>query len=280
MSTFTVARDDFRNARRSYIVLGVIGVFTALTALIFAAEIDIYDDPYRVLFDVLFFVSFVFPLLLAPLAYLSIAGDRTSGAIKYAMGLPNSRAEYFAGKFLSRFGVGAAAIVLSVVVGFVVSLLFFVSAPDVLRFATFAGITLLYTFTFVSMFVAISASTASRSRAMFGTLGLYFVLIVFWFGFLPLLNLGTLLDTVESLLGVSVSEDARNYVAIFSPGTAYLQTCKAVFGGVLDQYESFRQFETGDELYAQTWFTALVMLAWGVGSLAVGYVQFRRSELG
>lgn len=280
MSTFTVARDDFRNARRSYIVLGVIGVFTALTALIFVSEIDIYDDPYRVLFDVLFFVSFVFPLLLAPLAYLSIAGDRDSGTIKYAMGLPNSRAEYFAGKFLSRFGVGAAAIVLSIVVGFAISLVFFVSTPDVVRFATFAGINLLYTFTFVSMFVAISASTGSRSRAMFGTLGLYFVLIVFWFGFLPLLNVGTLLDTVESLLGVTVSEDARSYIGLASPGTAYLQTCKAVFTGVLGQYESFGQFSTGDELYAQTWFTALVMLAWGVGSLAVGYLQFRRSELG
>jgi ABC-2 type transport system permease protein len=279
MSTFTVARDDFRNARRSYIVLGVIGVFTALTALIFVSEMDFYE-PYRTLFDVLFFVSFVFPLLLAPLAYLCIAGDRTSGAIKFAMGLPNSRREYFAGKFLSRFGVGAAAILVSVAVGFLISLLFFSPGPDVVRFLTFAAISLLYTFTFVSMFVAVSASTASRSRAMFGALGLYFVLIVFWFGFLPLLNVQTALDTVGGLLGVTISEDTRNYVAIFSPGTAYLQTSKAVFTGVLGEYEGFQQFATEDELYAETWFTALVMLAWGVGSLAVGYVQFTRSELG
>lgn len=279
MSTFTVAKDDFRNARRSYIVLAVIGVFTALTALIFFSEMDFYE-PYRTLFDVLFFVSFVFPLLLAPLAYLCIAGDRVSGSIKYAMGLPNSRAEYFAGKFLSRFGVGAAAVLLSLLVGFVISLLFFSPGPDVGRFATFAAINLLYTFTFVSMFVAISASTRSRSRAMFGALGAYFLLIVFWFGFLPLLNVQTLLNTVESVLGVTISDDARTYIAIASPGTAYLQTCKAVFTGVLDQYESFGQFSTEDELYAKTWFTALVMLAWGVGSLALGYLQFKRSELG
>jgi len=279
MSTFTVARDDFRNARRSYIVLGVIGVFTALTALIFVSEMDFYE-PYRTLFDVLFFVSFVFPLLLAPLAYLCIAGDRTSGAIKYAMGLPNSRAEYFAGKFLSRFGVGAAAVLLAVAVGFLISLVAFSPGPDLGRFLTFAAINVLYTFTFVSMFVAVSASTASRSRAMFGALGLYFVLIVFWFGFLPLLNVNTLLNTVESLLGVTLSEDTRSYVALASPGTAYLQTCKEVFVGVLGEYESFQQFSTGDELYAQTWYTALVMLVWGVGSLAVGYVQFARSELG
>mgnify|MGYP006281375169 FL=1 len=43
MSTYTVLRDDFRNARRSSVVLGVIGVFTVLTALVFVSEIDIYD---------------------------------------------------------------------------------------------------------------------------------------------------------------------------------------------------------------------------------------------
>lgn len=279
MSTLTVAKDDFRNARRSYIVVGVIGLFTGLTALIFLSEMDFYE-PYRTLFDVLFFVSFVLPLLLAPLAYLCIAGDRESGAIKYAMGLPNSRGEYFAGKFLSRFGVAAAAVLAAVLVGFVVSLVAFSPAPDVARFVLFAGITLLYACTFVSLFVAVSASTKSRSRAMFGALGLYFVLIVFWFGFLPLLNLSTLLNAVGDLLGVTITDETQSYVAVLSPGTAYLQTSKAAFGGVLDQYDAFQQFGTEDELYAETWFTALIMLAWSVGSLAVGYLRFQRSELG
>jgi ABC-2 type transport system permease protein len=282
MSTLTVAKDDFRNARRSYIVVGVIGLFAGLTALIFLSEMDFYE-PYRTLFDVLFFVSFVLPILLAPLAYLSIAGDRESGAIKYAMGLPNSRGEYFAGKFLSRFGVAAAAVLLAVLAGFVISLAAFSPSPDVARFALFAGITLLYAFTFVSLFVAVSASTKSRSRAMFGALGLYFVLIVFWFGFLPLLNMPTLLSAIGDLLGVTITEDTQSYVAVLSPGTAYLQTSKQVFVGVLDQYpgpQDFGQFASGDELYAQTWFTALIMLAWSLGSLAVGYLQFERSELG
>lgn len=279
MSTFTVAWDDFRNARRSQIVLAVIGVFTGLVSLIFLSEMDFYE-PYRTLFDVMVFVAFVFPLFLAPLAYLCITGDRVSGAIKYAMGLPNSREQYFAGKLLSRFGVAAAAILLSVVVGFLIAGVAFDTFPDPARFATFAGISLLYTLSFVGLFVAISAATTSRSRAMFGAIGAYFLLIPFWFGFLPLLNLETLVSTLTDFVGVTLSDETQTYIGLLSPATAYLQASKEVFVGVLGEYDSFQQFETGDELYAQTWFSVLVMLTWALGSLALGYLQFKRTELG
>ncbi|WP_136717027.1 ABC transporter permease [Halorientalis salina] len=279
MGAYTVARDDFTNARRSYIVLGVIGVFTALVGLIFAAEMNIYDDPYRVLWDVSALVAFVFPLVLAPLVYLSIAGDRISGRIKFSMGLPNSRLDYVTGKLWSRLGTAAAAVLLGVLVGFVIALATYATTPDPLRFLTFAGVTLMYTLTFVSVFLAISAATTSRARAMFGALGAYFVLVVFWFGFFPLVNLRTVLDAVGSLLGTELSETARGYLTMLSPGPAYLQSTELVYGGVLDQYDVFGQFE-GDEPYDQSWFALLVMVGWTAVSLAVGYLAFDRSELG
>ncbi|MFD1586609.1 ABC transporter permease [Halorientalis brevis] len=280
MGTYTVARDDFTNARRSYIVLGVIGVFTALVGLIFASEISIYDDPYRVLWDVSILVSFVFPLFLAPLVYLSIAGDRISGTIKFSMGLPNSRLEYFAGKLVSRFGTAAAAVLSGLFVGFVVSLATYANTPSPVRFATFAAVTIVYALTFVSIFLAISAATTSRARAMFGALGAYFVLVVFWFGFFPLVNLQTVLDAVGSLLGTEISETTRDYLTVLSPGTAYLRATEPVYAGVMDQYDTFAQFEDSGELYGQPWFTLLVMLGWTALSLAVGYRSFDRSELG
>jgi len=280
MGVYTVARDDFRNVRRSSIVLAVVGVFTALMALIFFAEMDIYDEPYRTLFDAVAFISFVFPLFLAPLCYLSIAGDRISGTITYVMGLPNRRWEYFAGKFFSRFGVAAAAVVLGTAVGFAIAAVTFVDFPDVERFLTFGGVSLLYALAFVSLFIAISAGAPSRSRAMFGALGAYFLLIPFWFGFLPFINLPTALDTVASLPGVTLSETTRTYIGFVSPATAYLQASKAVFTGVIDQYPAFQQFNTDDKMYAELWFNAVVLLSWSVISLAVGYVSFKRSELG
>ncbi|HKL27956.1 MAG TPA: ABC transporter permease subunit [Natrialbaceae archaeon] len=281
MGIYTVARDDFRNARRSSIVLGVIGVFAALMALIFLAEMDIYDDPYRTLFDALFFVSLVLPLLLAPLCYLSIAGDRISGTITYVMGLPNRRWEYFAGKFLSRFAVAAAAIALSTAVGFAIAAVTFANVPSIRRFLIFGGVSLLYALAFSSLFVAISAGAPSRSRAMFGAIGAYFVLIVFWFGFFPFIRLSVLLDTIADLPWVTLSETTRAYIEAVSPGTAYLQGTKPVFSGVMGEYEAFeRSFRTSDELHTEFWFNALVLLAWSAVSLTVGYLSFRRSELG
>lgn len=280
MSVYTVARDDFKNARRSYVVLGVIGVFAAFVALIFASEVSVYDNPYRTLFDVSALVAFAFPLFLAPLAYLSITGDRESGAIKYAMGLPNSRGEYFLGKLCSRLGVGLAAVVLGVLVGFVIAFAAFTNTPEITRFLWFAALTLLFTFSFVGLFVAVSASTAKRSRAMLGVFGLYFLLIPFWFGFFPVISLQTLLESVASLLGFTISESTGATIAALSPATAYLDGTEVVYRGVIQGDRTLMMNFAGDEFYNQLWFNALVMAAWGTLGLLAGFLKFRTSELG
>jgi ABC-2 type transport system permease protein len=284
VSLLTVARDDFTNARRSYAVLGVVGVLTALVALIFVAEIGVYDDPFRALFDVSFFLFLVFPIVLAPLTYLAIAGDRDGGAIKYAMGLPNSRAEYVFGKLVSRLGVTRAAVVLAVGVGFLVALATFVNAPDAVIFAKFAAVSLLFAFAFVGIYVGISAVTASRSRAMLGVFGAYFVLVPFWFGFLPVISLTELLGTLADVLGVTLSQNTTQFVQALSPATAYLYSTEVVYQSVLPSptYQGMTATfaDVPDEIYRQFWFNALVMFAWGAGSMLVGYLSFRRSELG
>ncbi|MFB6071747.1 MAG: ABC transporter permease subunit [Halobacterium sp.] len=283
MSLRTVARDDFTNARRSYVVLGVVGVFTALVALILGADSGHHAHPYRGLFDVSFFVFLVLPIIVAPLAYLAIAGDRDGGAIKYAMGLPNTRSEYVLGKFLSRLSVAVAAVLAALAVGFLVAAATYQEAPAPMRFVRFGVVSLLCVFSFVGIYVGISAATASRSRAMLGVFGAYFLLVPFWFGFLPVIGLPALLDTAADLLGTTLTEDTRAFVRSLSPATSYLFGTKFVYAGLFPTpYEAMNQ-QIGtapDEIYTQFWFNSLVMLAWGAGSLLVGYVSFRRSELG
>lgn len=281
MSVYTVARDDFKNTRRSYIVLGVIGAVAALVTLIFSFESTIYPNPYRTLFDVSAFIAFVYPMLLAPLAYLAIAGDRESGAIKYVMGLPNSRTEYFLGKLLSRLGVGLAAIVFGVFAGFVIALATYTNTPDLMRFLWFAAVSLLFTVSFTSLIVAVSASTEKRSRAMLGVFGLYFLFVPFWFGFFPVINIDTLVETVASLFGVTLSETVRGVITTLSPSVAYLQITEIVYQGIpLGDSSRIAQTFAGDEFYQTFWYNALVMVAWGVVGLLAGFFTFRRSELG
>lgn len=283
MSLYTVLRDDFTNARRSYAVLGVVGALTALVALVFVSEITVYDHPYRVLFDVSFLLFLVFPVVLAPLTYLAIAGDRDSGAITYALGLPNSRAEYVLGKFASRLAVAVAAVTLAVVVGYAVAAVAYATAPDPVRFAWFLAVSLLAAFAFAGIYVGISAVTASRSRAMLGVFGAYFLLVPFWFGFLPVVGLPDLLNTLADLLGTTIASDTQQFIRALSPATSYLFSTEVVYRGLFPTpYEGLNQ-QVGnapDEVYTELWFNALVMVAWGAVSLLVGYLSFRRSELG
>lgn len=281
MGTYTVARDDFRNTRRSYVVLAVLGVFASLVGLIFVSEISIYDDAYRALFDVSALIAFVFPLFVAPLTYLAIAGDRSRGSIKYVLGLPNTRLEYFLGKYLSRASVAVAAVLLATLVGFAIASLKYTNGADPVRFGKFAGISALYTLSMVGIFLGLSAMMAGRSRAMFAVIGAYFLLVPFWFGLLPVVNVGTIIDTLASVLNVTVSESTREMIQILSPGTAYLQATEVVYSGVMDQYPAFSTFHPeSDFLARETWVSVLVLIGWALVGPLVGYLKFRGSELG
>lgn len=283
MSFTTVLRDDFKNTRRSSIVLAVIGILTAFVALIVYSVADFHPDAFRALFDVSFFFFLVFPLILIPLTYLSVAGDRERGSIKHALGLPNTRAEYVFAKFTSRASVAVAAVFVSTAVALVLGVALYENTIDPLRFVKFALITGLFVASLTAVFVACSTMTASRSRAMFGVITAYFLLGPFWFGFLPIVNLTAVIETVADTVGVSLSDTTLAYIRFSSPTTAYLAGLEPVYSGVIDpeMYPRVAQnYAGGDELYNQPWFNYLVMTAWGTIALGLSYARFRVAELG
>lgn len=284
MSLTTVVRDDFTNTRRSYVVLGVIGVLTGFVALITYSVADFHPDAFRALFDVSFFFFLVFPLILVPLTYLAVAGDRERGSIKHTLGLPNSRAEYVLGKFTSRASVAVTASLLASFVAFLVGLVMYSEPIQPLRFVKFALISALFVTSLTAIFVACSTITSRRSRAMFGVIGLYFLLGPFWFGFLPVVNLETVVTTIADTLGTTVSDTTFRYIQFSSPTTAYLAGLEPVYEGVIGtgEYPQITQNyqAEGDELYTKNWYNWLTMTAWGAVALGLSYVRFRVAELG
>jgi ABC-2 type transport system permease protein len=284
VSFTTILRDDFRNTRRSYVVLGVIGVLAAFVGLIVYSVESNHDDAFRALFDVSFFFFLVFPLILVPLTYLSIAGDRERGSIKHALGLPNSRAEYLFGKFVSRAAVAVAAVLVATAVAAVLGLALYTDPIDPVRFAWFAAVSALFVASLAGIFVACSALTSRRSRAMFGVIAAYFVLGPFWFGFLPVVSLQAVVDTLADLLGTSVSEETFAYIQFSSPTTAYLAGLEPVYDGIIGsgEYPRIDQNYGGDsdELYAKSWYNWLTMTAWAAVALGLSYARFRVAELG
>jgi ABC-2 type transport system permease protein len=284
MSFGTVVRDDFKNTRRSYVVLGVIGVLAALTGLIVYAVESNHPDAFRSLFDVSFFFFLVVPLIMIPLTYLSIAGDRERGSIKHTLGLPNSRAEYVVGTFVSRASVAVAAVLFSTVVAAILGVALYTNPIDPVRFVWFGAVTSLFVVSLTGIFVACSALTKRRSRAMFGVIFAYFLLGPFWFGFLPIVSLETVISFIDDIAGTSIAETALDNITFSSPITAYLAGLEPVYEGVIGngEYPSVDQNYggDGDQIYAQNWYSWLVMVVWGVVPLAVSYVRFRVAELG
>ena len=286
MSFGTVVRDDFKNTRRSYVVLGVIGVLAAFVALIVYGDsnVDAYNDAFRALFDVSFFFFLVLPLLLIPLTYLSVAGDRERGSIKHTLGLPNSRAEYVFGKFASRVSVAIAAILVATVVAAILGIALYPNPIDPIRFVWFGAISALFAASMTAIFVALSTLTKRRSRAMFGVIAAYFVLGPFWLGFFPVVSLDTIIQTATDLFGVSVSDTQIEFIQSSSPTTAYLGGLEPVYDGIIGtgEYASIdsNYGNQADELYTKNWYNWLVMVAWGTVALLVSYVRFRVAELG
>ncbi|MFB6141267.1 MAG: ABC transporter permease subunit [Halosimplex sp.] len=282
MSATSVARTDFRSIRRSYVVVGVVAAFAAVVALAFVGSSEVHPHPVRTTYGLSALVAWALPLLLAPLAYLAIAGDRARGTITYHLGLPNSRAAYFRGKYVTRAGVAAATAALGVAVAFVVALATYEHAPDPGRFLVFGALSTLFALAMVGVFVAVSASVASRSRAMVGVVGAYFLLSAFWVGPLPVLNLRTALDAVAALPGVTVSESARALVGSLSPAGAYFNLLPdLVWANAPAQYTVFEQFAgRPDYLGYEPWFDLMVLGVWTVGAPLVGYLRFRSAELG
>jgi ABC-2 type transport system permease protein len=284
VSLTTVLRDDFTNTRRSYVVLGVVAVLTGFVALITYSVADYHEDAFRALFDVSFFFFLVFPLILVPLTYLAIAGDRERGSIKHTLGLPNSRAEYVFGKFLSRAGVALAAVFIATAVALLLGVGMYSEPIQPMRFVWFALISGLFVVSLTGIFVACSTITSRRSRAMFGVIGAYFLLGPFWFGFLPVVSLQSVVTTLADLVGAEVSETTFAYIQFSSPTTAYLSGLEPVYDGIVGtgEYPRIdRNYQgSSDELYAETWYNWLTMAAWGTVTLVLSYARFRVAELG
>ena len=284
MSFTTVLRDDFKNTRRSHVVLGVIAALTGFVSLITYSDAEFHADAFRALFDVAFFFFLVFPLILVPLTYLAVAGDRERGSIKHALGLPNTRAEYVLGKYASRTAVAIAAVFVSVLAAFLIGIGMYETTIAVERFVVFAAISSLFVASMTAIFVAISTLASKRSRAMFGVIGAFFLLGPFWFGILPVVSLQSVVTNIADFLGLEPSQTTFNYVRFGSPATAYLAGLQPVFDGALDpeQYprltETYRS--TSDELYAEAWYNYAIMTAWGALALGASYVRFRVAELG
>jgi len=277
MSWTAIARRDFRNARRSRVLALAIGLFVLLVAVVMATTSSGDGNAAMdALWNLQGIVIFLMPIVMLVVAYLSVAGERETGRIKYLVGLPNRRWEVIVGKFVSRTAVAALAVVLSMAVGVVIIAIRFSSVPagDI---ALMTGFMLVFAAVYVGIAVGISALTATRARAMGGVIGFYVFFTVFWVA--PGVNPEDSVSyIVEALLGLSAKPNLYEFLIYLSPSFAY---SRLVNGTIFQRAQDGAEVvDPGAPFYLQEPFMLVILIGWTIVALGLGYWRFRDAELG
>lgn len=281
MSALDVARKDFVAAGRSRSLWAVATLLGLLTALIAYGYQGYQLTPRQTVLGLFVTLGTVFGLLLPIVAlvasYMSIAGERESGGVKFLLGLPNTRRDVFVGKLASRLAVVTSGVTFMFVTATAVATTRHGTLPVGTVLGVFA-VSLLYAAVFVAIAVALSASVAERSRAIAASVGAYFLLVVLYV--IPGVSVAGIVRFLHrTMLGFERNVDLYDAVAYTSPFTAYRKAINLVVPATAER-PVFRRMEgetlpayLGDEL------SLLVFAVWLVGPLAVGYCRFEGAEL-
>ncbi|MFC6962499.1 ABC transporter permease subunit [Halocatena marina] len=279
MSIAGVVRKDLLDVRRSNLVRGVGLLYLAFTVLFFwGTGTTGATDMYMSLWMMIAIAILIIPLIALVAAYLSVAGERQSGNLKFLLSYPNNRRDVVIGKLVARSTVVAVAIAFAYAVGLAVAMYYY---PEVFigDFVAFVGLTLLYALVYVSIAVAISAATSTRSRAMGASIAVWFVLNVFW-NFLPI-QPRTVVSFVADKLGTTVSTNIKDLVWALSPTGAYMNSMQLVFPDSYIRQIGQRQWlDPNTPFYLDGWFMLVILAVWLVVPLLLGYWRFERADLG
>lgn len=282
MSVTGVMRKDLLDVRRAKIVWFVGLLFTLVTVLFFY-QINVngglpeIPNVLLALWNLVFVGALFIPAIALVAAYLSIAGERESGSIKFLLSTPIDRRELVVGKFLSRTTVVSVSLLVAFLVTAGLSAVWF----DELKAGTFAavaGLTTLYALSYVAVAVAISASTSSRSRAMGGALGFYFVTnLLVIFGNLSIR--GLLEYVLNELIGLSVGQDPLQFLSmLISPTQSYIVSTSLAFP---EQFLRFQGQNMGESAwYVQGEMGLALLCGWVVVPLLLGIWRFDRANIG
>ncbi len=275
----TVAKYDFENSRRSFMLWGVVGVFLALVLLLTVVPGLLSGD-----ISGEFVVTFITPVagIFVPLtaviaSYLSIAGERESGQMNILLSLPPSRRDVVLGKFLGRTAVVLGAVVVAFVVALVASLALYDGFP-VVSFLMTMALTGLLGLAFVGIAVGISSMSTTRTRAMAPAVG---VVILFatgiWGGLMQAINI-----VADLGFDTTVDPEIIDLLRFLSPSQAYSRLFnRLVEPRLAESAGGTAQLAdlSGQAFFVQDWFVFLLLAAWVVVPVVVGYLRFNEADL-
>jgi ABC-2 type transport system permease protein len=296
MSWQAVASKDFEDVIRSWMLWAIVGVFTLMMGIIAVGIVSggtsdaSAEQVYR-LFSTLG-GEFLIPLTSLVVGYMAITGERESGGLRVLFGLSHNRFDIFVGKVYSRvLTMITASVVLVAVTAGLILLAF--GSIELGVFLGFTGLTLLFAVSFTGIALGISAATGSRTKALSGAVGTYVLFMIVWDPFVAVIHR----ITQGSFPGLNAPK-WYFFVQRLNPITAYREALSLLTDTYIPAMVGANIVENipndklgppmmltnrvGEPLpfYLTEWFSAIVLVAWFVVPVAVGYLLFDRADLG
>jgi len=291
-----VALKDVEDATRSRMLWGLVGLFVAFTLMALLSAEQLFPEPVTVtpemaLAGIATLGGLFVPGIALVAGYMAVIGERRSGSLRILLSYPFSRFDVVAGKLLGRAVVTGTALAAGYAVASVAVVVLY-GVPDVGAFLGFAGAGLLLGLSITGLAVGGSAAAATRGRAMTLTIGSFVGMLFFW---KPLV-VGLYYLVEGSLPGVR-AEPWYYFLKRLNPLEAFRTLTSAVLGEPVtavpelpledapvdapsERVDLAARVAGEVPAYLDPWVAVLVLLAWGVVPLVVGYRRFERSDLG
>lgn len=287
MSLRTVVEDDLLRLRRSPlgwgVALSVLAPTAGIAAIMVLLElVDVTGGPAapfdNIMMTVAVLLSFLLPFVAMLGSYSAIVYERESGSVRFLLGLPNSRWDAYAGKYVSR----TVLLVVSILAGFLTLALVgfgILTDPSASGLLLFVLATVAFALVFVGFGIAISGVANSLIGATAGIIATY---VVFRGGWM-----------IAQFAGLYVTppqgEVARPYPDWFfflgrvNPLNAYLKVVVEVFdrgpNTLVRQVLLTNPAPEVNTVATGTPYAVLALTGWLVVVPVVGYLLFRRKDL-
>lgn len=288
MSLRTVVEDDLLRLRRSPLGWGVALSVLAPTAgvallLVLFELVDVTGGPAAPFDNIMLVVgvllSFAMPFVAMLGSYSAIVHERESGSVRFLLGLPNSRLDAYAGKYVSR----TVLLVSSVLAGFVVmgavgfGLL---QEPDAVALVLFLLATVVFALVFVGFGIAISGVANSLIGATAGIIGTY---VVFRGGWMILQYAALYLVRGGEEVVARPYPDWYYFIGRVNPLNAYLTVLVDIFDRgpqtLVRQVLLTRPAPAVNTIATDTSFAVVALSAWLVVVPLAGFLVFRHRDL-
>lgn len=278
MRWLQIARKDFDDARRErqlYFLLGLFGVIAAGVGYFLGSNSA--DAPTEALpFALLSVFGILVPIAALTITQGNIVGKRATGELSVLLSLPFSRRAIVLGGYVGRLAVSTVALAAAFVVATLLATVMGAPLDAILLGEVFLLIWAIAV-VFTAIALGLSALTRSTTLAAGGSFGVFLLFVLQLWRVIPV-GLRYLFNGLSMPSG-SRPEWAAAFVQV-SPFAALRNLANPLSPEVLGAFP-LSPGSVGESVpwYQEPLFAGIVVLAWILVPLVVGYLRFQRNDL-